>query len=208
MKGGELAVWRIRKVYASGDLVILVDYGSDDENARKVADVDDKFAINLHHPEIGNKVTALGFPNTENIHNDDGSSRHNIRGLKTTGTVTDLLFNGYRHIRESCFNSNVELIGGMSGGATLNSDGELCGINAYGIGPTESDPIYISTSCLLWALFGKRFTTPQFTDTTLYNLASEGYLKVKGLAHLDIGDEMRVVWYPEATDCVFCNPTT
>lgn len=195
-----LAVWRIRKAH----LIPGSDLGSDNTAARKVANIDAKFTINLHPPRPEETIDVFGFPNTINKHLYDQKSEHNLNLTRSHGIVEDLLPRGNGMVKPSCIQANVNILGGMSGGPATNSLGELVGINSseYDLGQDNSS--HLSFISLLWPAFGTKIYLPQFGITTLYKMATQGFLSVKELEHIEVEDDI-IKWRVAAENCPECN---
>lgn len=91
-------------------------------------------------PLIGERLWAIGFR-----HQDIWNSAAHVTPLISSGLVTEAYPDGRgERLASPCFEINMNTIGGMSGGAVVNSDGNLVGILSSSF---EGGPSYVT---LVW----------------------------------------------------------
>ncbi len=209
MKVGTL-IWSVRSanLLPGSDTVFLI---CDIYNTTKVKILPDfdKFpytTINLHPPNPKTKLTSIGFPKTRNTSIGGVKSEHILQMQIETGLAHDMHDNAPMAGRFA-YESDIALIGGMSGGPTFNQHGELFAINSASFDPSDNHDAYTSYHSMLFHIMGIHFKLPwDNTDdeTTLYKLAKQGLMPIKGLDHLEYINDGYIWRYDiVCKDCTF-----
>lgn len=126
-------------------------------------------------PLIGERLWAIGFR-----HQAIEDSAALVTPLISSGVVTAAYPNGRgERMASPCFEVNMDTVGGMSGGAVVNADGNLVGILSSSF---EGGPSYVT---LIWEAIRLRVkgATPklQTNDTvSLLGAKALGQVKLKG----------------------------
>ena len=180
------------------DLMTVSGKSDIDESRRKVSDLSlvsctlnsvahQDISLNLAPmqvslPLIGERLWAFGFRH-QLIDNGAAS----IIPFVSSGIVTAAFPNGRgERMPSSCFEVNMDTLGGMSGGPVFNSDGYLVGIVSSSF---EGGPSYIT---LIWEAlrFSVRGTIPKLLIQDRINLLQA---KNMGLAKIN-GKVSRKIW--------------
>jgi hypothetical protein len=215
LKGRQPLVWSVQKIHPmhQSDIAILTATRLNDEEMI-MEKINMRVRIDLHLPKIGAIVISLGYPESNNVGSDEvgfaaidesGLTTHKIQLRKCEGPVEDIETTVTQ--RSPRFQTSLAVDGGMSGGPVFNASGELTGINATGFTPNEHNNQYTSFAIPLFTAFNTPLSisteNDSLTKMTLYQLAKEGYLDVKGLAHFrgDVGAE---VWDTKTISCADC----
>lgn len=127
-------------------------------------------------PLIGDRLWAIGF--RHQAIDEDGAAR--ISPMISSGRVTGAFPQGRgERMASPCFEIAMETIGGMSGGAVVNEDGELVGIVSSSL---EGGPSFMT---LIWDALRMRVKGPiprlaRYATVTLLGAQEQGLAKLKG----------------------------
>jgi len=208
LKEGAIA-WKIReaRLFTDADIVLLVtdkyDLIPDSLSSLEFNDFP-YITINLHPPRPDSKITCLGFPNTQNIRLDGVRSEHHLELHSTTGKAREV-HQKAPMAGQLALETNTPLMGGMSGGPSFNEKGELFAINSASFDPSADHDFYTSYHSMLTHMVGINFTAPFETGpktTSLFQLAEEGFIQIKGIEHLEFTSS-GFVWHNDLT-CADC----
>ncbi|WP_027554358.1 serine protease [Bradyrhizobium sp. Cp5.3] len=126
-------------------------------------------------PLIGERLWAIGFR-----HQDIKDCAARVTPMISSGLVTAAFPHGRgERMASPCFEVNMDTVGGMSGGAVVNSDGYLVGIVSSSF---EGGPSYVT---LIWEAIrlGVKGTVPKLATQESVSLLSAkalGLVKLKG----------------------------
>lgn len=109
--------------------------------------------ISLAPPQVGEKVTAFGFPDSITVgSNVKNSANAHLFFRSSSGLVEEL----HHERRDSsglnfpCFRFDARIDGGMSGGPILNSAGHICGVICSSLPATSPDDSHSSYGVPIW----------------------------------------------------------
>lgn len=139
-------------------------------------------------PLIGERLWAVGFR-----HQGIGNRGARVTPFVSSGIVTAAFPNGRGdRLASPCFEVDMDTVGGMSGGAVVNSDGYLVGVVSTSF---EGGPSYIT---LIWEAirFGIKGTIPKLNtgqEVSLLGASALGLAKVKGNVRRDLWGDVTIV---------------
>lgn len=136
----------------------------------------------------GTRVQALGFPKADVVFDEEtnGWQLEHAAGI-SVGVVTDVFEEGRDTAKKPfpCFEMDVEIRGGMSGGPVVNADGHMCGIVTTSWTFAEPGPHLSSGALLRPALELHVVTTGNLRVEGQYialrNLVARAHLATVGL---------------------------
>jgi hypothetical protein len=202
-------VWKVKEArfFTDADIVLLLanQYDLVPESRPSLRFEDFPYiTINLHPPRTGSKLTSLGFPKTQNIPLDGVKSEHRMELRTQIGAAIEMHHKAPM-AGQFALETNTPLIGGMSGGPTFNEDGELFAINSASFDPTSDHNAYTSYHSPLTHIININIEAPFGTGprpTTLFALAKDGFIQIKGIDHLEFTDT-GYTWHSDQTckDC-------
>ncbi len=156
-KDGQPTVWRVTRTwFGPSDIAVLRLVRRDGTPAAKSESV--KVGISVCPPEVGDRVVCVGFhSSTASMHPaDEFEIAWDDRVATTTGEVTEV-FRDRRDLSRlpfPCFETDMRIDGGMSGGPVFDSAGRLCGIATSSFPPASEDERHASYCATLWPLLG------------------------------------------------------
>lgn len=212
MKGGIVASWQPEKIMTlpGYDVAILIDDQNFNEHAQALLNEGayPHIGFDLHQPRIGAQVIAKGYPNTISKPNPSAQSFTHLASMKTSlGVVEEVYYKAAGLVKSPCFQSNLEVEGGMSGGPVFNADNSLIiGLVSSSYPPAGDYEQFTTLSPFLWqALIAEiQIGFINKEPVTLLDLAKQGYLYVEGLDHLEkINDQW--IWNEYSETCNSCN---
>ncbi len=205
-KNGGLAVWNIGEVVAvpDSDLAILVATSLTKGGDLVTSLVNSELRINvdLHLPDEKQPVVCFGFPETESSGEFEGVE-HTLKPRWVNGPVKGVHKEGGRHVKTATIEIEGSIMSGMSGGAVLNQDNSIIGVNSWGADFDNSS--YIAA---IRSIFNTPFTVSPNNNkkNTLLEMTEMGIINVIGYEHLELSNG-RLYWKTVAPDCSRCSFT-
>jgi len=146
--------------------------------------------LDLSVPGVGTRVEAFGFPFPDleyTRENETWTLTHSPAGC--TGTVTQVFPSGRDRTKAyPCYEMDLEIKGGMSGGPVFDSAGRLRGIVCSSFDLSEPGN-HISYASALWPSFGMGvLATPVLgleKDGTLLDVAKSGKIIAENLPEIE-----------------------
>jgi hypothetical protein len=116
--------------------------------------------INLHPPDVGDKVFAFGYAGSASV--DPEAIRIKPNGHTSTGEVLDVYPNGRDRALAPfpCFRTNARFDDAMSGGPVFDQHGVLRGLIATNMPPSTEEEEHSSLVTLLWPLMALKIDVP------------------------------------------------
>jgi len=96
------------------------------------------FTLNFHRQKNGDNVRTFAFPLTETQTFENGEFEFTFIGKWSVGQIVDFHEEGSPMVRNRCYQTNMDIEHGASGGPVLNND-LVIGINSSGMEVMESE---------------------------------------------------------------------
>jgi hypothetical protein len=132
--------------------------------------------IDFEPLNIDDEIYTYSFPNTTSIVLNEEDEEFTFIGTYSKGKIIDFHENGSAHLKSRCFQTNMKMDGGASGGPVFKK-GYIVGINSssFNLSPEEEPISFITPIDYILDLTvienGKKITVKQ--------LIEGGYIKTK-----------------------------
>lgn len=103
------------------------------------------FALDLEPLNTSDKISTFAFPKTEKMELENGETEFTFTGKYSEGEIIDFHQNGTSRVRNRCYQTNMRIESGASGGPVLKN-GYIVGVNSSSFElPIDDEPISFIT---------------------------------------------------------------
>ncbi|GAA4108920.1 hypothetical protein GCM10022393_05310 [Aquimarina addita] len=96
------------------------------------------FALDFEKLDNGEKIFTFAYPNSEKTNLETGETEFLFKGINSLGTIVDFCENGSYKVKNRCYQTNMDIQGGASGGPVFKN-GYVIGINSSSFDLTEGE---------------------------------------------------------------------
>ncbi len=97
------------------------------------------FAISKNEPHYGDKLNTYGYPKSAVVYNEGANNEILLNADFYSGFCREFHTNGFGLLKNPCYQTTINIMGGASGGPVCASDGKVIGICSTGYDLVEGE---------------------------------------------------------------------